>query len=696
MRPPELATIRRRLEQAVDDINYFLTRLEEREKAREEAGITYDSMEVGRTPPKVKGRRRFTKTQNNPLVHGTSVRGSPLADAEREAILAKLGPAEPLSDAGREALAFWARGGWLESSRQAAAWLRKAGENVAADGIDEALRPLFDEPRDASERSAQREAMRTAAGYVKTILTACLEGQAPAPVPAPESQARPSNAPHPADHVRGPAREMGWHSMNGADRQMLVTIFADAMQVADDAGRLTSTPDLDRQHAERISREVPRLMGDLFTRLERVPSIPDIPPKVHAPLAAVARIVRGTRTECVSYGDLFAYLAQSDLRNEAAKGWHAMVQSKPENQAVLAWAGAESSLDFSATVEAANEITNWVEAAAAIADPAEVEKAMESVVWEMYRGVEDESGVVEERILHLRLRRDCGHTRPASRVAVERHLQAGRIQRVVLADYPGKVYLKPLRSLFEWFARTEVSPQNPEPTDGIQIVQTAGDLWLALDRGLRPVPPPVSAVSIKPPRTPINLAVPKFPAPGDQAIYDSYDKVRAYCTLEGGSAGGMEKLIARIAIHKGINRAEATNMPIVEFATACDAIHAPSTATTASVKAGGVAPGMKVHEAPMPETSGPVVPVWHRDLSVLQFGKWQRKIRPIAKNMIRVLVEFQESGWPRRIDDPLPNGPNDERLRQTVRALNSVEFPIVFESDGTGQGICWKVVDVAK
>ena len=106
MRPPELAAIRPHLEQAVGDIDYYLTGLEEREKAERELFELYDLMVADKTPPEVKGRgkHRLTKTQYNALVHGTSVYGNPLTDEKREAILARLGPGEPLSDEGGKPL----------------------------------------------------------------------------------------------------------------------------------------------------------------------------------------------------------------------------------------------------------------------------------------------------------------------------------------------------------------------------------------------------------------------------------------------------------------------------------------------------------------------------------------------------------------------------------------------------------------
>lgn len=196
MQPMDLATIRKHLERAADDIDYFLGADNKRENAREEAGKRYELLDEGWTPPKGKGRGklRLTKTQYNALVHRTTVNGNPLTDEKREAILADLDLEHvevPTSDAGREAFAFWARGGWRESSRQAAVWLRKAERNVAADGIDEALRPLFKQPRDAAEESDYREDMRTAAEYVRTILTTCPEDSTPDPPSKPKGKPGP-------------------------------------------------------------------------------------------------------------------------------------------------------------------------------------------------------------------------------------------------------------------------------------------------------------------------------------------------------------------------------------------------------------------------------------------------------------------------------------------------------------------------
>ena len=117
MEPSDFETMRPHLERAVDDIDYFLDADDKRENAREEAGKRYDLVDElfeGWTPP-ARGKQRLTKTQYNALVHWTTIYGNPLTDEKREAILADLDLNRvelPTSDAGREAFAFWARGGW--------------------------------------------------------------------------------------------------------------------------------------------------------------------------------------------------------------------------------------------------------------------------------------------------------------------------------------------------------------------------------------------------------------------------------------------------------------------------------------------------------------------------------------------------------------------------------------------------------
>ncbi|MHB0958236.1 MAG: hypothetical protein ACYC0X_12220 [Pirellulaceae bacterium] len=74
-----------------------------------------------------------------------------------------------------------------------------------------------------------------------------------------------------------------------------------------------------------------------------------------------------------------------------------------------------------------------------------------------------------------------------------------------------------------------------------------------------------------------------------------------------------------------------------------------------------------------------------------------KRYRQPAPNQEPVLAAFEEEGWPQRIDDPLsPNWDIDpkRRLRDTVAGLNSshkTKDLIVFEPDGTGEGVLWEL-----
>lgn len=174
MRPSEFVAICPSLELAVQDINDFLNGQQEWENFGKELSRR---MEAGDTPLEVKGWGRpvpLTKKQYMAFVYGTTVRGKTLTDEKREAILAELPPGEPMSDAGQDALCVMARGGWRESSRQAAVRLRAVGWTGEADGIEVALSNLPAGPTVAEDRQDDLDAMRNAAGQIRVILAACL------------------------------------------------------------------------------------------------------------------------------------------------------------------------------------------------------------------------------------------------------------------------------------------------------------------------------------------------------------------------------------------------------------------------------------------------------------------------------------------------------------------------------------------
>lgn len=98
-------------------------------------------------------------------------------------------------------------------------------------------------------------------------------------------------------------------------------------------------------------------------------------------------------------------------------------------------------------------------------------------------------------------------------------------------------------------------------------------------------------------------------------------------------------------------------------------------------------------EAPNP--SNDEAPSWGKESRELRYrGRVIRRIlRPNqARNIVLLLDEFQKAGWPLRIDDPLPDGPDPERLRKTIGTLNTGLDVIVFYADGTGQGIGWRPI----
>lgn len=96
---------------------------------------------------------------------------------------------------------------------------------------------------------------------------------------------------------------------------------------------------------------------------------------------------------------------------------------------------------------------------------------------------------------------------------------------------------------------------------------------------------------------------------------------------------------------------------------------------------------MTVREVEIPLSK----PEWNDDTSTIRLGNQSAKVRPTAKNLVPILRVFEEEGWPARIDDPLPKGPNGERLRNSIKQLNKTVGFIRFTADGKGEGILWTV-----
>lgn len=90
-------------------------------------------------------------------------------------------------------------------------------------------------------------------------------------------------------------------------------------------------------------------------------------------------------------------------------------------------------------------------------------------------------------------------------------------------------------------------------------------------------------------------------------------------------------------------------------------------------------------------------PRWNSIRRELQVGYTVvKRFRTKAANQERVLMAFEEEGWPPRIDDPLSPSPNVQakrRLHDTIKCLNrGQQFKLIwFRGDGTGEGILWEL-----
>ena len=89
-------------------------------------------------------------------------------------------------------------------------------------------------------------------------------------------------------------------------------------------------------------------------------------------------------------------------------------------------------------------------------------------------------------------------------------------------------------------------------------------------------------------------------------------------------------------------------------------------------------------------------PKWNRDLRILSFDcQIVKQFKRAAPNQELLLSAFQESGWPNKIDDPLPQDfcvPPEHRLRETVKSLNKAlqSSPIRFQM--RNEHALWKLI----
>jgi hypothetical protein len=99
---------------------------------------------------------------------------------------------------------------------------------------------------------------------------------------------------------------------------------------------------------------------------------------------------------------------------------------------------------------------------------------------------------------------------------------------------------------------------------------------------------------------------------------------------------------------------------------------------------------------PDPEAPPRAGPHWDGQRRVLTVGgQVVKQFRVPADNQELILEAFEESGWPPRLDDPLPPVPDVDskrRLRDATFRLNGNQKRrlIRFHGDGSGRGLCWE------
>ena len=92
-------------------------------------------------------------------------------------------------------------------------------------------------------------------------------------------------------------------------------------------------------------------------------------------------------------------------------------------------------------------------------------------------------------------------------------------------------------------------------------------------------------------------------------------------------------------------------------------------------------------------------PHWDAEARELRIsGHLVKRFKCKAANQETLLAAFEEEGWRRRIDDPLPPVPEQlstRRLSDTIKRLNGHQKNALtrFRGDGTGEGVTWELVE---
>lgn len=92
-------------------------------------------------------------------------------------------------------------------------------------------------------------------------------------------------------------------------------------------------------------------------------------------------------------------------------------------------------------------------------------------------------------------------------------------------------------------------------------------------------------------------------------------------------------------------------------------------------------------------------PRWNSGTRELWLGDWLvKRLIKTSENQQIVLDVFEEMGWPRQIDDPLPPKPfsvHAERVRETCRRLNKAQIHALmhFRASPSREIILWELRD---
>jgi hypothetical protein len=173
-----IEVIRSHLDQAVSEIDYFLSCEKKWENGKRELVEFYNSMEAKNAASDesvIEEELSELTPEQDAALGWRTVDGETISDEQRNKVLADIAPSQPMSDEEWENLQDNLRGGWRKSADKAAEWLQKAGEIVAADAIREELNQLPEVLMLEEELISYWEAIRGKVKKVRRILVVCLE-----------------------------------------------------------------------------------------------------------------------------------------------------------------------------------------------------------------------------------------------------------------------------------------------------------------------------------------------------------------------------------------------------------------------------------------------------------------------------------------------------------------------------------------